>query len=91
MALHAKDGGYSSRKFLLALVAMVLVTLAGIAAAKWGGIAPIYPALVGGVTALYATYCGINVANSLVASKHEQVMAQVAPPAEKPADEPPER
>lgn len=55
-----KDGGLLSRKWILVLFAILVVTLMAFAAAKWAGVSAVYGTLCGTVSALVALYLGAN-------------------------------
>lgn len=62
-------GSYGSRKFLLALVALLLVVGLGVLAAWSPGINAALPTVVGGVLGVLAAYYTGNVANKAVAAR----------------------
>ncbi len=72
MALDPTDGGYSSRKMIMSYAAMGLISGGSLVCAHWPAFGANYPTLVGGILGALTVYCGVNVANSFVASKHLQ-------------------
>lgn len=72
---------YSSRKFLMALLAMLLVTIVSLFGGKWAGIAGILPIFIGGILGILSIYLTGNVANKYVISKYMECDPPVVRPA----------
>lgn len=68
--IDPNDGGYASRKFWLSCATMLLLFLGALVAAKYAGMAGVYPELIGGLLAVLATYCGANIGAKVVTGKH---------------------
>jgi hypothetical protein len=69
VALSHKDGGYKSRKLVMAYVSQGLITLGAYMAGKMPVFAPVYATFVGGILGAAALYMTHNVANTAVAIK----------------------
>lgn len=63
------DGGTKSRKFLLAIFAMLLVSLMLLLSAQWKALDSLYSTFVGGIIGIYAIYAGANQAGKFFVSK----------------------
>lgn len=77
---HSRDGGFKSRKFILTLVSLVLVSLGGLAACKWSVFQPMYSTFVGGILGALGIYFGAN-----VGTKHVTKGSIPADPEQSPA------
>lgn len=64
-----KDGGFLSRKLLLALVLVLVSTSVLLLSSKLGMIVPSMEAYFGLLVAVYAIYCGANVGNKFGVGK----------------------
>jgi hypothetical protein len=64
------DGGIRSRKFLLALLCLVLLCAFVGIAAHWAGIIGMFPEFVTGVLGVLSIYCGGDVARHFATVKH---------------------
>lgn len=60
---------YRSRKFVLALIALVVITGVSVAAIWFAAVAGILPTFVGGILGVLSVYYGGNVANKFVVGK----------------------
>lgn len=56
-----KDGGYRSRKMVMAYIAMLLICLAFAAVGKWESLRPVYPELIMGILGATTIFTGGNV------------------------------
>ena len=66
-----KDGGFKSRKLLIVLLGLFLVTTVAILAGKYPGIQVIFPTFCTTVTGLVAIYLGANGALKYVYAKNK--------------------
>lgn len=60
---------YKSRKFILAIVALVVITGVSVAAIWFSAVAGILPTFVGGILGVLSVYYGGNVGSKLVVGK----------------------
>ena len=89
--MKLSTGSYSSRKFVLSLIALFLITAVTIACCFSDKIPPVLPTFCGGITGVLAVYLGGNVAAAHIQGKHEvgAIAAKVAGylhPTDKPND-----
>lgn len=86
IAAISDDGGYSSRKFSIAIIAMLVIVLASLVAGNWPAFGPQYPTAVWGIVTIAVGYMGGNVAARYVTGKTAGTIlnpagtAQGAPP-----------
>lgn len=73
MALHPQDGGYKSRKLVMAYASQGLITLGAFMAGKMAALVPVYGTFVGGILGAAALYMTHNVANSVVTSRSKLI------------------
>jgi hypothetical protein len=80
-ALMAKvttpTGSYASRKFVMAILCLLLVTGVSILSIWSARIPPILPAFVTGITGILVAYLGGNVARAHVQAKHDEEVKKV--------------
>jgi hypothetical protein len=84
--LKLSTGSYSSRKFVLSLVALVLITGVTVCSIWSAAIQPILPTFIGGITGVLAVYLGGNVAAQHIQGKHEVAALEKLQPVDKPTD-----
>lgn len=60
---------YRSRKFVLALVAIILITGVSVASIWLASVAGILPTFIGGILGVLSVYYGGNIANKFVVGK----------------------
>ena len=67
--LQLTTGSYSSRKFVLALVCLIAITVVSLLCIYSAAIPPILPSFIGGVIGVLTVYLGGNVANAHIQGK----------------------
>lgn len=65
----ATERVYSSRKFVLAIICIVVIFLGGLLAVKFPAFAALYPAFIGGVLGVAGLYITGNVTNDFLNNK----------------------
>jgi hypothetical protein len=85
----AEDRIYSSRKFVLALICIVVIFLGGLVSIHSVAFAGIYPTFIGGILGIAAAYITGNVANDFLNNKVKASIehAQIAADASQDKDE----
>ena len=76
MNIDPRDGGYRSRKFWVAVLALVLLAVVAVAAQRIPALVGLYPTFVGGVCGVITAYFAGNIAHKHVASKSATAPAQ---------------
>lgn len=69
-AFDLKDGSYSSRKFIMAIFAIVILTSLALAGMIYPAVAAILPTFVGGLLGILSLYFTGNVVNKYVTGKN---------------------
>jgi hypothetical protein len=67
--IDLEDGGYGSRKFLLTIIGLLLVTLVAVLSVGFPGIIAVMPTFTGGILAILSLYFTGNVMNKYVTGK----------------------
>jgi hypothetical protein len=67
--IQLSNGSYSSRKFVLALVCLTVITIVSLLTIYSTAIAPILPSFIGGIIGVLTVYLGGNIANAHIQGK----------------------
>lgn len=77
--MDTSDGGYSSRKMMMALVTMGFITVGAVSCGFWPALIPIYDTFSNGIIGALAIYTGGNAATKWVLSKKTQPVKEETP------------
>jgi hypothetical protein len=81
-----KDGGFLSRKLVLAFVLVQELVVMHLLSARWGSLIPGLEILDGAVVAIFGIYCGANIGNKISVGKFAKPGPAVEPlPEQSPA------
>lgn len=75
-SLDLKDGSYSSRKFILTIFTIILLTTVSLAGIIYPAVVAILPTFVGGLLGILSLYFTGNVVNKYVAGKNLQNLTE---------------
>lgn len=88
------DGGYKSRKMVMAYVCLVLIALGFLGTAFWAGMATTYSEFIMGVLAAASIYTGGNTLTKWINAKHssKKLKSSTSKPsaADAPSEKPPQ-
>lgn len=81
-----QDGGFLSRKLVLAFVLVQELVIMHLLSARWGSLIPGLEILDGAVVAIFTVYCGANIGNKIGVGKFSAKPETVEPlPEQSPA------
>jgi len=69
-ALDLQDGSFASRKFLLTVFSIILLTIVSLAGIIYPAVAAILPTFIGGLLGILSLYFTGNLMNKYVAGKN---------------------
>jgi hypothetical protein len=69
-AFDLQDGSFASRKFLLTIFSIILLTIVSLAGIIYPAVAAILPTFIGGLLGILSLYFTGNLVNKVVAGKN---------------------
>jgi len=75
------DGGYLSRKFILALVALTLLVTLAIVSNWIPSITGLFSVIVSGIVGILGVYFGANVTSEFAVNRSQKALEKTPPPA----------
>lgn len=79
---EVRDGGYKSRKMVMAYVVIFLMTLGFLAVGKWPALEAAYPELCIGLLGAASIYSGGNAAVKWIGARARRSRPEESPPPE---------
>lgn len=77
-----QDGGFLSRKLVLAFILVQEMVVMHLLSARWGSLIPGLEVLDGAVVAIFTVYCGANIGNKIGVGKFGTKPEVEGPPVE---------